>query len=177
VVVGIAYALYAGADPEGWRLHLQFASERDDYQTTIWLPLVSGLEALGINLTLGRINVMATTIGGVALLSIAAWSIRHRPTLGEAAALGLTVFLLANKTFKPQYALWVLPLFALVSVRRRTVRLLELGVLIEFFAIYFSLPWAVAGIGAFTRILALITGAFEIFRRSERAKAQHAQSG
>jgi hypothetical protein len=69
--------------------------------------------------------------------------------------LSIIVLLLANKVFKPQYVLWVLPFLAWYGSRRWQVRVLEVAAIVQISVTYFSLPRALVGLATGARILML----------------------
>ncbi len=164
-VVVAAYASYVVARPDIWRIHLDAAAVRDDYQSTLWAWVDSGLDLIGISVTLPTINLLSLLVTSLGLVVLTFWVHRRRPTLGEAATLAVIVFLLFNKVFKPQYVLWVVPLLALIGAKRATTRILEFAAIGEFFTIYFTLPLLLAPVATAVRIGALALAASEILNR------------
>jgi uncharacterized membrane protein len=168
VVVAAAYATYVVARPDIWRIHLDLAASRSDYQTTVWALLDWALDHLGIPLTVSSINLMSLLITSLGLMVLTLWVYRRRPTFGEAATLAIIVFILFNKVFKPQYVLWVVPLLALIGAKRTTTRTLEFAAITEFATIYFTLPLLLAPVAAAVRIGALVVLSREIVSRYRR---------
>lgn len=165
IMVGGSYLAYAFVRPEGWLVHLRFASSRGEIESTLWGVVDSALRTLGVALSVSQLNLAALSVLGALLVGISLWVARHRPTLGEGAALALIAFLLVNKVFKPQYIIWVLPLLALIGARKATVRTLEYSAILELATYYFVLPSFLV-VGAFIgRHTALGLAAIEIVRR------------
>lgn len=67
------------------------------------------------------LNTWSALLLGLALLGIAllAVSAPRRPRLGQLAFLTVLAFVLTNKVYSPQYALWLLPMVALARPRWR----------------------------------------------------------
>jgi hypothetical protein len=80
--------------------------------------------ALGIR-SVGAINAASLAAFAV-LLAFALWRLRRRP-LVELTYGATLAFLLAGKMFSPQYALWLLPFFALLPAPRRWIAAFELS--------------------------------------------------
>jgi hypothetical protein len=143
------------ARPATWRIHLDFAQQREDYEATIWGLVDSVAHWFGGELGLSTVNVLSTValIGGIALVTVWAW--RSRPEPLRVVVLSIIVLLLANKVFKPQYVLWVLPFLAWYGSRRWQVRVLEVAAIVQISVTYFSLPRALVGLATGARILML----------------------
>lgn len=94
-------------------------------------------------------NLAATVATLIALIGIAAWSwqrgrrLRAYPLLPAAVAL-LAGYLLLNKVYSPQYALWLLPLLVLAGVETSTV----LAYLVVDAVLFWSLQGTVIGTGS-----------------------------
>lgn len=155
VVLGGSYLVYMAARPATWRIHLDFAQQREDYEATIWGLVDSVAHWFGGELGLSTVNVLSTValIGGIALVTVWAW--RSRPEPLRVVVLSIIVLLLANKVFKPQYVLWVLPFLAWYGSRRWQVRVLEVAAIVQISVTYFSLPRALVGLATGARILML----------------------
>ncbi len=118
LVVNVPVALAA---PDGWWHMVSFQGARAPSWGSLWfhlfrLPVVEGLveghEA-------GAANALSLTalVAGLGWLGVLAWQRRLGPFALATAA--TVVFLLANKIYSPQYDLWLLPSFALLSLDRR----------------------------------------------------------
>ncbi len=139
-VLAASYVGYIVFDPDGWRFHLDFASTRVDIESTIWGIFDHLLGLVGVDVGMNVINVLSTvTITGTLLL-LTVWIARARPSFAEAAVLALTAMLLLNKTFKPQYVLWVLPFYAWIRASYAKVRLVEAAAIVAFVVVYFDVP-------------------------------------
>lgn len=155
VVLAVSYAAYAAIDPAGWRFHLEFASLRTDFNSTIWGVLDRVMGVFGIDLSIGAVNVMSTVSVVAALIVVTIWAARARPTFAQVAAVALIALLVFNKVFKPQYVLWVLPFLAWSRVSRSKVRLTEATAIVQFAVIYFALPTVIFPMEAAARVAVL----------------------
>jgi uncharacterized membrane protein len=173
-VLAVSYISYAAIDPDGWRFHLDFASSRTDIESTIWAILDGGLDVLGVDLSMGVINTLSTVSIGVALLLLTVWVARARPVFAEVAALALTAMLILNKTFKPQYVLWVLPFYAWIRASRAKMRLVEAAAIVAFVVIYFEVPKWINPVETAFRITVLALLAADTIRASSGRGATQA---
>lgn len=177
LTVSIAYAAYVVAAPETWRVHLDFASSRVDYETTLWGGLDVALGWFGVSLPLTTINVLSLTATAAALIAVTVWVARRRPTIAEAALLAVGAFIVFNKVFKPQYVLWVLPFAVLAHSKRLSVRVLELSAIVELVAIYSPPLSPVLPVTTVIRLAALSALGWEVVRRWHNGhRPSHAHS-
>ncbi len=163
-VLALSYIGYMAIDPGGWRFHLDFASTRTDTESTIWGLLDGLLRLLGDGLSIGAINIMSTVSIVVALLLLTVWVAKARPTVAEVAVLALTVLLILNKTFKPQYVLWVLPFYAWLGVNKLKVRSVETAAIVAFVVVYFDVPRWINPVETVIRVTLLIVLAAAIIK-------------
>lgn len=156
LLVVVSYAAYIIAFPETWRIHLDFAAARDDFESSLWgvVDWIGG--AFGMGLSLDAVNSLSSAAVLGALVALTLWSWLKRPTLVQAAVLALIAFLLFNKVFKPQYVLWVLPFLAWNGSSRPTVRLLEFTAIAHIAVTYFPLPSVIVQIAAAVRSITLV---------------------
>lgn len=169
VTVVLSYAAYIVLQPDIWRIHLDFASSRSDYQPTIWGGLEAVLSFFEVDLSLTAVNVLSAAAVALGLIAATVWTAMKRPRFAEAAAVAMSLFLLFNKIFKPAYVLWLIPLLALAGSKRANVRVLEAAVLLSFAVVFFpAVPDWLLPIGATVRILMLAVVVWEILRRYAR---------
>ncbi|HZD23034.1 MAG TPA: hypothetical protein VE569_06480, partial [Acidimicrobiia bacterium] len=109
----------------------------------------------------------------VSLVALTVWAWRERPEFAEVAVLALIAFVLFNKVFKPQYVLWLLPLFAWNGVKRSTVRLVEGTAIVHMAVTYFSLRTPLVGLMTAIRVGALVVIAGGIFRNAHQASVDN----
>ena len=103
------------ANPAGWLAPYQFQSTRPIGVDTlsIWAVLTE--------LPAAWANLLSAGVTAIALIAVAMWSWRRGRRLGDYPLLAtslvvLTAYLLANKVYSPQYALWLLPVLVLAEV-------------------------------------------------------------
>lgn len=168
LVLAVSYVAYIIARPDTWRIHLDFAASRDDFESTLWgvLDWVGG--AFGVSLSLDLVNWLSTLAVLAALVMLTHWVWIRRPAFAQAAALALIALLLFNKVFKPQYVLWVLPFLAWNGSDRSTVRLVEFTAIAHIAVTYFPLPSVIVQIAAAIRIVALSVIGAAIVRQTTR---------
>jgi uncharacterized membrane protein len=92
----------------GWYYFFSFNSTRPPNQDSIW-----GVAQYWIGpLSTSQVNILSLVLFAVGSATVV-WRFRHESTARLCLALTL-VFLLTNKVFSPQYALWLLPFFVLL---------------------------------------------------------------
>jgi uncharacterized membrane protein len=114
VAINLPFAL---KNYEGWRATFDFHRLRGPNFDNIWAWPRYGLEFLTPE-ELNFRTALVMSLFGMAALAIGWWLGRQRgrfPVVQVSAAL-LIAFLLWNKVHSPQYALWLLPFFALTSL-------------------------------------------------------------
>src|SRR5262249_30199056 len=63
----------------------------------------------------------------------------QRPRFAQLAFLAVAIFIITNKVWSPQYALWLLPLAALARPRIRDLAIWQAGEVIYFFGVWLYL--------------------------------------
>lgn len=138
VVLLFGYAMFALFHPDTWLLHFQFAQSRQDAWTSLWRfvdPFLGASETS--NLIIGA----GSTIGVFAALAgIAIWAAKRQPPAAVVAVVAVVAFLILNKVFKPQYILWVTPLYAFAGGKKIWMRLLEYSAMAELSTYYLPMP-------------------------------------
>ncbi|HEX6336664.1 MAG TPA: glycosyltransferase 87 family protein [Jiangellaceae bacterium] len=122
--------------PDGWKAFFTFNNERAADFGSIWFAL----EINGVSLP-EPINLVALSAAGVLLVAIVilALTAPEQPRLAQLAFLAVAAFLLVNKVWSPQYALWLLPLAALARPRWRDVMIWQLAEVGYFVAVWWYL--------------------------------------
>lgn len=112
--VNLPIALWA---PDGWRLFFEFNSDRPADFGSSWFAL----EILAPDVLPERIDsyVLAAALVLLVLIAGLALAAPQPPRLAQLALLAVAAFLLVNKVWSPQYALWLLPLAVLARPRVR----------------------------------------------------------
>ncbi len=120
--------------PSGWLYFWSFNNERGADLGSLWYVLRLGGVDLSTPLvgalSLGLFAAMCAAIAALCLLA------PRRPRVAQVAFLVVAAFLLVNKVYSPQYALWLLPLLVLARPRLVTVLTWTLGELIYFGGIW-----------------------------------------
>jgi hypothetical protein len=122
---------------EGWSAFYRFNVDRAAEFGSPWYAL----EQLGVGLPDGVLNWLTTLLfvaacGAIAWLGLTA---QRRPRLPQLVFLVVAAFLVTNKVYSPQYALWLLPLAALARPRWRDIAIWQGCEVVYFFAIWLFL--------------------------------------
>ena len=126
LVVNLPVAVLA---PENWGWFFAFSRQRAANPESIWNMLLtaSDFRILDGRLAEGETPSVLNAVVAVVLLALAAfvgWLVLTapvRPRVAQVAFLLLAGFLLLNKVYSPQYALWLLPLAVLARPRWRSL--------------------------------------------------------
>jgi uncharacterized membrane protein len=134
VVVNLPVYLWAN---EGWRQFFVFNVDRGAEFGSPWYVL----NQLAPGLLPERLNVLLVLAAVVALTLIVglAFVAPQPPRLAQLAFLAVVAFLLVNKVWSPQYALWLLPLAALARPRWRDLLIWQAGEMLYFVAVWWHL--------------------------------------
>ena len=139
LVVNLPVAI---ASSEGWSYFYRFSQTRGEDFGSVWFALTQlGLPSVPAD----RLNLLATGLFlllciGIALLGLAA---RRRPRLVSLLFLVVAAFVLTNKVYSPQYALWLVPLAVMARPRWRDLLIWQAGEVVYFAAIW----WFLVGYG------------------------------
>jgi uncharacterized membrane protein len=121
--------------PDGWKAFYAFNQRRGADFGSVWFVL----ERRGVDLPpLNALAVVTFLVlgGAIAWLTLRA---PRRPRLPQVAFLVLVAFVVTNKVWSPQYALWLLPLAALARPRWRDLLIWQAGEVLYFFAVWYYL--------------------------------------
>lgn len=123
------------AAPDGWRAFWEFNADRGADFGSFWYVLDQ--EGYGV----GSLNTVSTALmvaafAGIAVLGFLA---PRPPRLMQLAFLAVAAFLIFNKVWSPQYALWMLPLAVLARPRLRDIAIWQAGEVIYYFAVWYYL--------------------------------------
>jgi len=127
-------------------------------QTKRGEPLDSNLKAGEAPHNLNR-GVAVTFLGLLIGIGVLAWKAPRRPRLPQLLFLTMVAFLLSNKVFSPQYAIWLLPLAVLARPRWRPLlawQATEALVLFTRFYFFLGLDGSGHGIGVWWFLTAVI---------------------
>lgn len=115
---------------EGWYFIIDFQSQRPPNPDSIW----GVIHSLAPQLSITYINAISFLLLAVSSI-VVVWKYRHESTIKLCLILTI-LFLIFNKIFSPQHLLWLLPLFALLPMKKRKLfYALELSNLIVLFTI------------------------------------------
>ncbi len=134
VAVNLPVALWA---PAGWRSFFEFNADRQvDFGST-WYAI----DIVAPGLLPERIGPVVVVAGLAALVVIVALALRvpEPPRLAQLAFLAVAAFLLVNKVWSPQYALWLLPLAVLARPRVRDLACWQVVECLYFVAVWWYL--------------------------------------
>ncbi len=123
------------AAPEGWRAFYEFNADRGADFGSFWYVLDQNGHGVG-SLDVVSTALMVAAFAGIAVLAFLA---PQQPRLMQLAFLTVAAFLIFNKVWSPQYALWLLPLAALARPRWRDLTIWQAGEVIYFFAVWYYL--------------------------------------
>lgn len=123
------------AAPDGWKAFYEFNADRGADFGSVWYVLDQKGQGVG-SLDVVSTALMLAAFAGIAVLAFLA---PKPPRLMQLAFLTVAAFLIFNKVWSPQYALWLLPLAALARPRWRDIAIWQAGEVIYFFAVWFYL--------------------------------------
>ncbi|HEX6578245.1 MAG TPA: glycosyltransferase 87 family protein [Jiangellaceae bacterium] len=144
VTLGTAVAAWAAVNlpaylwaPDGWRHFYAFNTERRADLGSPWYAI----DLLVPDLLPDRIEPVLLTSAVVllTLVVLAGLAAPEPPRLAQLAFLAVAAFLLVNKVWSPQYALWLLPLAALARPRWRDLLIWQGAEVLYFVAVWWHL--------------------------------------
>lgn len=123
------------AAPEGWKEFWRFNAERGADFGSVWYLLDQNGHGVG------SLDVVTTalTVAAFAAIAMLAWLAPRPPRLAQLAFLTVAAFLVFNKVWSPQYALWVLPLAVLARPRWRDIVIWQATEVVYFFSVWLYL--------------------------------------
>lgn len=142
VAVNLPVYLWA---PDGWLAFWEFNRDRGAEFGSLWM----GIDLLAPGILPERIDVLVVAAALLALVAIVALS-RMAPEparLAQLAFLVVAAFVLVNKVWSPQYALWLLPLAVLARPRWRDILIWQAAEVLYFVAVWWYLGSALTGTG------------------------------
>jgi len=120
------------ASPSGWMYFWQFNVDQGADLGSIWY--VMSLAGIGVpNPGMWSLILMMLGCLGIGALIFLA---PRRPRIGQVAFLVVALFLIVNKVYSPQYALWLLPLLALARPTWREWAIFNVAEVAYYFAIW-----------------------------------------
>lgn len=134
VAINLPVFLWA---PDGWRAFFTFNIERGADFGSIWY-IIELLRPGLLPDDIGPLVIGAAVLLLVAIVLLALVA-PEQPRLAQLAFLAVAAFLLVNKVWSPQYALWLLPLAVLARPRWRDVLIWQVGEVVYFVAVWWHL--------------------------------------
>lgn len=120
------------ASPTGWLYFWQFNVDRGADLGSVWYVLsLAGIPVPNPGMW-SLLLMLIGCIGIAALIFLAP----RRPRVGQVAFLIVALFLIVNKVYSPQYALWMLPLLALARPTWREWAIFNVAEIAYYFAIW-----------------------------------------
>lgn len=118
------------ADFDGWARFYRLSEDRGAGFGSIWFVL----SQQGHPVPEGALNLVSGGLFALGCVGVAVLALRaeRRPRLPQLVFLVVAVFVLTNKVYSPQYALWLLPLAALARPRWRDFLLWQAGEVVHF---------------------------------------------
>lgn len=135
-------------DRAAWGYFLTFSEDRDAGFSSGWYVYNALARESGApTLTPAAINIAAVALFALACLGVAVLTLRagRRPRLAQLALLIVGAFVLCNKVYSPQYALWLVPLLALAVPRWRVVLVWQLVEVLHWWAVWLYLGGMTSG--------------------------------
>ena len=135
-------------DFRSWSYFLTFSETRDAGFSSGWYVYNAlARQTGGAVLPPAAINAGAALLFLLACAGIAVLALRapRRPRLAQLALLIVGAFILCNKVYSPQYALWLVPLIALAVPRWRVVFVWQLVQILHWAAVWLYLGGQTSG--------------------------------
>jgi uncharacterized membrane protein len=134
-------ALLSG--PSEWKVFWTFNSDRGADLGSIWLVVQQALDTTPDPFSFDphTINVVSWLFFGLWCVGVAALGLTSpaNPRLAQLGFLIVAGFLLINKVYSPQYALWLLPLAVLARPRWRDLLIWQAGEILYFASVWWYL--------------------------------------
>ena len=117
-------------DFDGWARFYRLSEDRGAGFGSVWFVL----SQQGYSLSDGTLNVVSGGLFALACIGVAVLGLlaERRPRLPQLVFLVVAAFVLTNKVYSPQYALWLLPLAALARPRWRDFLIWQAGEVVHF---------------------------------------------
>jgi uncharacterized membrane protein len=126
--------------PDGWAKFYTFSQERPVDFGSPWLVIVQRFE---VSLSPDAVNAyaMALVLAGCAGIAALTLLAPRRPRLAQLAFLVVTLFVVTNKVYSPQYVLWLIPLAVLARPRWRDFLIWQACEVLYFLSIWMYLAY------------------------------------
>jgi uncharacterized membrane protein len=123
------------AAPESWKAFYTFNRDRGPDFGSIWYVLDQTGHPVG-SLDTVVSGLLVAAFAAIVVLGLLAPA---RPRVAQLAFLAVAAFIVLNKVWSPQYALWLLPLAALARPRWRDFLIWQVGEVLYFLAVWYYL--------------------------------------
>jgi len=121
-------------NPTGWKYFYVYNATRGADFGSVWHVLgLIGLPVGSVALTVAEVLLIALAGTGILFRVLTA---PRRPRVAQVALLVLVAFLIINKVYSPQYALWLLPFVILARPVILDIAVFSAGELAYFFAVF-----------------------------------------
>ncbi len=118
--------------PSGWTYFWTFNADRGADLGSVWYVFSLG----GLDMSNAGLWSLAMMVAGCLGITYLVFAAPRRPRVGQVAFLVIALFLVVNKVYSPQYALWLLPLLVLARPVWRDWAVWNLAELAYFAAIW-----------------------------------------
>ncbi len=136
------------ASPSGWLYFWTFNVGRGADLGSIWYALqLAGITIPGLS----GVEAVLMVLGTAAILALLLLAPR-RPRFAQGAFLIVTLFVVVNKVYSPQYVLWLLPLLVLARPKWREWVWFSVAESLYYVAIWAHLDGVLAGDGTLGRL-------------------------
>ncbi len=145
LVVNVPFML---RDSEAWTYFLTFSETRDAGFSSGWFVYNALARRAGAaTLSSATINTAAAVLFTLSCLAVAVLALRarRRPRFAQLALLIVGAFILCNKVYSPQYALWLIPLLALAVPRWNVVLGWQVVEVLHWWAVWLYLGGQTSG--------------------------------
>jgi hypothetical protein len=136
------------ANPAGWLYFWTFNVDRGADLGSLWYALqLAGITIPGLS----RLETVLMVLGALAIMALMLFAPR-RPRFAQGAFLIVTLFLVVNKVYSPQYVLWLLPLLVLARPKWLDWVMFSIAESLYYVAIWAHLDGVLAGDGTLGRL-------------------------
>ena len=127
---------------DGWLRFYELSEERGADLGSVWRVL----QYAGLQLSAETINSLGLILmaGFCAAIAVLALRAPQRPRFAALAFLVVAAFVLTNKVYSPQYAIWLVPLAVLARPRWRDFLIWQAGEVVYYFGVWLFLLNAVS---------------------------------
>lgn len=141
LVVNLPMMLF---NPNAWAVFYQYSAEREPGWSSIWHAYTTATDT----------DISGTELSGYAfwtfliactIIAVIGLTTRQRPRLAQLMFLIVTVFILVNKVYSPQFVLWLIPLIALALPNWRDFLIFSAVEVLHFWAVWGYLSGQTSG--------------------------------